>query len=262
MSNIQFKIGSFNIQNLSINKLKTQFVLDSIISIIKTYDIIFILELTDLESMYKIVSELDSYDYYINKKNGITPSYAEYIGIFFNKNKIQRKMINEIHIKTISKYGFYRDPLIINLEIKSKNIMFIINHFSPDNVDTQLNTLNELFNDIYTKSNNLIILMGDYNADGSYLSNKLEYSNDLFCNTSLKCLTTNEITNVARNPMKYDRVFCSNDCLSQNILIKSDNDSLYNAYCNVDRYYTELDIPKTKAKYISDHLPIYIILNI
>ena len=260
---MELKVGCFNIQNLSINKLEKKFVYDAIVNIIATYDIIFILELTDLESMHTLASSLDSYDYYINKKNGLTPSYAEYIGIFFNNTKIKRKMIKEIHFDTISNYGFYRDPLIINLSIRSKDIMFVINHFSPNNVDFQLNKLNELFNDIYNGStDNLIILMGDYNADGKYLSNRAESSNDLFCNKNLKCLTTNEITNVARNPMKYDRVFCSNECLKQKILVKVDDDILYNAFCNVDNYYTNQNISRTRAKEVSDHLPIYIILKL
>jgi endonuclease/exonuclease/phosphatase family metal-dependent hydrolase len=254
------KVGSFNIQNLSINKLSDNDVLQSIIKIVSTYDIIFILELTDIESMHIICSYLEKYDYYINKKNGISPSFAEYIGVFFNKNKITRKMIKEIHINNISEYGFYRDPLILELNMDKQNIIFVINHLSPKNVDYQLGILNDLYNVLH--NNNMIIMMGDYNADGSYLSNKLESSNELFTNPELKCLTTNEITNIGRNKMKYDRVFCSNECLKENILIKVDNDLSLNGYCNVDNYYTDMKITKQKAKLISDHLPIYIMLKL
>jgi hypothetical protein len=188
--------------------------------------------------MHIICSYLEKYDYYINKKNGISPSFAEYIGVFFNKNKITQKMIKEIHINNISEYGFYRDPLILELNMDKQNIIFVINHLSPKNVDYQLGILNDLYNVLH--NNNMIIMMGDYNADGSYLSNKLESSNELFTNPELKCLTTNEITNIGRNKMKYDRVFCSNECLKENILIKVDNDLSLNGYCNVDNYYTVL----------------------
>jgi len=59
--------------------------------------------------------------------------------------------------------------MIINNDI----FCFLINHITPKNVLNELNSLDNLFNSLFN-DNKKYIFMGDYNADGSYLTNNEE----------------------------------------------------------------------------------------
>lgn len=278
------KIGCFNIQNISIKKVQNQVVIKQIAQIISNYNIMFILELSDkplinqedthspvLETIINILNKENKrirgekkekeYTYFANTKQGNNSNTAERIGIIYNNNKNINIKFDSLKIfnesEYFKKYAFIRNPFIVPIEIYGSNYIFIINHISPDTVKKELKFLNDIFNDFYKNKNDKIILMGDYNADGQYLSNANELDNELFNNPNLICLTNNELTNVLKNKC-YDRILCSKDCLHD--LKKVDNDESYNAYCDVD-YCTYLHLDNDKIKKISDHYPIFFEIN-
>ena len=270
------KVGCFNIQNISENKIKkNKNVVNQIATIISNYDIMFILELSDNPSknckdthspvLELIVATLNKnenelYTYHANKKQGLTASYAERVGIIYKNNKqiidINFNELTEIN-NIDEKYKFARNPYIIPINIYKDQYIFMICHIQLNEVNNELSLLNDVFNDLYIKNENenkKFVLMGDYNADGSYLSNNNELNNPLFTNKNLLCLTNNELTNLSKNKC-YDRVLCSTNCLVK--LNPVDNDQGNNAYCDVD-YLEYLKLNKEQIKKISDHYPVFI----
>jgi len=203
-------------------------------------------------------NENELYTYNANKKQGLTARYAERVGIIYKNNKqIIDINFNELaEINNIDeKYKFARNPYIIPIYIYNDQYIFMICHIQPNKVNNELSLLNDVFNDLYIKNKNKnFVLMGDYNADGSYLSNKNELNNPLFTNKNLLCLTNNELTNLSKNKC-YDRVLCSTNCLVK--LNPVDNDQCNNAYCDVD-YLEYLKLNKKQIKKISDHYPVFI----
>jgi hypothetical protein len=145
-------------------------------------------------------------------------------------------------------------PMLISFDrlpfiTKMSNIIFIVNHISPNNVKNELNALSDLF-DSLNDLNSYYILMGDYNAGGAFLNHKEIKACKLFQNTNLSLLTDNEITNLGKKSESYDRIFCSNNTI--NILNKIDDlDFGLNSYCDVDNYYNRVDI-LCSAKLISN----------
>ena len=238
-------IGSFNIQNISLTKISNKFILDSIIKIILKYDILFILEVCGnkqeaIQLFDIIISKLNKkYKYFLSNKTGKTSSSAEYICCLYLDNliltPIQLSLIDN-SILTL----FDRLPFIAKININDYNIIFIVNHISPKNVLTELNALSDLFDSIYD-INNYYILIGDYNAGGTFLNNKEQKSCKLFQNKNLSLLSDNEITNLGKKSENYDRIFCSNNTI--NILNKIDDNEIgLNSYCDVDNYYNRVDI--------------------
>jgi hypothetical protein len=209
-----------------------------------------------LESIVKVLGL--EYTYYANIKQGSTQYTAERVGIIYKKNiHIQFNEIDYYNIKNFT--GFARNPFIVPIKIYNNDYIFIINHITPDNVNNELNLLNDVFNNLYDDHNNKkFILMGDYNADGSYLTNKKEKTNELFTNKNLLCLTNNEKTNISKNKC-YDRIFCSTNCLKYLNIVDSDINmkKIKNGYCDVD-YLEYLNLSLENIKKISDHYPIFI----
>jgi len=266
------KIACYNIQNISEEKIKNEEIVDQIAKIICNYDIMFILELSDKSSkkcdspvLDSIVRKLNNklnnelnkkYSYYANEKQGSTACTAERIGIIYN-NEAEIKIDINSSFNKIEFTNFVRNPFIVPINIYNENYIFIINHITPSNVNNELNSLNDVFNNLYDENKDKkFILMGDYNADGSFLSNTNEKKNKLFNNKNLICLTNNEKTNVSENEKRcYDRVLCSTNCLIN--LNNVDNDEGNNTYCDVDNLrYLNLNIQEIKK--ISDHYPVFI----
>lgn len=255
------KVGNFNIQNLSSKKLTNDFVLKSLINIISDYDVLFIVELCDIEAIDTLCKELNKsnnnkYKYGCSKKTGKTACTAEYIGFIYSNNVTFNNQLDYHTINNLS-FDFTRDPLLLNFTISNNQYIFIVSHICPTNVFNELNYMNIISNELYDKLNHTkIVILGDFNADGSYLSNKNENINNLFTNEKLICLTNNEITSLGKKGKKYDRILCSKECISY--LNKVDNDIGNECYCDVDNYNEKLSLTKEQCKKISDHFPIYI----
>jgi deoxyribonuclease-1-like protein len=277
------RVGCFNIQNISMKKIKKNTeILSQIATIISKYDIMFILELSDCSSdkdesyspvLESIVGQLCSvkgsvkgmdYSYYANKKQGSTSNTAERVGVIY-KNCSNIRLGDTNYSNNIQFNGFARNPFILPIQINTDNYIFIINHIAPSNVNVELELLNNVFNNLYKENNDKkFILMGDYNADGSFLNNTDEKNNPLFKNSNLLCLTNDETTNLSRTKC-YDRVLCSANCiekLNKVDEVDADNNKKNpynpnNVYCDVDYLdYLELNIKEIKE--ISDHYPIFI----
>jgi len=254
------KLGVFNIQNLSNKKISDKNIFTNLSNIIKKYDLIYILELVDIDVLDKITNNLNSscliynkYNYRYSQKTGLTSQSAEYYGVIYNNNI---KIVNE-NILSCDDEKFDRKPWFVHLNIKNKNIKCLINHISPNNVDKELNYLNYIYNIIYlTDPNSYYILLGDYNADLPYLPKKDRINNDLFLNNNLVNITNNLITNIAKNEKKYDKIFISSNIIDNLKIINNNNDN--DKYCNIDNLIMNHKLSSEDVKKISDHYPIYI----
>lgn len=272
------RMGSFNIQNLSLKKMSDEFIFQKIIEIIKWYDILFILELCGNENnvkeiLSKIVDKLNNteqqnkYKFIHSNKTGLTSGSAEFIGCIYKSNygfnlmeftlgseqistiNNQLNLIDPTNLINPTKLNiFNRQPFIISLNYNQKQIFFIVNHISPKNVMNELEALNTLFNYLYeNKSEAYYFLLGDYNADGAYLTKKEIINCKLFSNEKLCSLTDNEITNLSNSLRKYDRIFCSKNVVECNkynnyLLNTVDSDKNMNGFCDVDKYYNRIKI--------------------
>lgn len=243
-------IASFNIQFLKPEKIKKPIVLDTIVKIIKRFDIIAIQELQDKN--YFVMSTIskkihDDYGYVIGPKVGYSKRYKEQYAFFYRTK----------NVKYIKKYTykdkldeFSREPLIVHFKVLSEDIVFLNIHTPPKFADREIRKLPQVINDAYEKYKiKNIILLGDFNADCFYYKEE-KYTETFPENTYIWAIKNNLDTTVKCTVCTYDRIVLTKNMAG--IFVDS----------GVFKFDKIFDLPYLKTVQVSDHYPVWVILKI
>lgn len=243
-------IGSFNIQFLKPKKIKQPMVLETIIKIIKRFDIIAIQELQD--ENYFVISKIskeihDEYNYIVGPKVGYSKRYKEQYAFFYRTQ----------NVKYVKKYTyedkldeFSREPLIVHFKVKETDLVILNIHTPPKFATREIKKLPQVINDAYTKYKiPYIITLGDFNADCSYYKEK-KYKETFPENAYIWAIDNDLDTTVKHTVCTYDRI----------VLTKNMKPMFVSS--GVFKFNKILDIPYHKAVQVSDHFPVWVILNI
>ncbi|RXM97595.1 Deoxyribonuclease gamma [Acipenser ruthenus] len=142
------KIASFNIQKFGVNKISKKEVLSTIIKIVSRYDIILILEVVDADgkAVEKFVTELN--------KTSASLSYDNY-----------RRGV-DCSVGNICIINIRCDNLL-------KDLVLMPVHTTPRDSFKEIDELYDVFQVVKKKwKTDNIMILGDFNADGKYVSKK------------------------------------------------------------------------------------------
>ncbi len=245
------KVASFNIQVFGKSKMSKPEVSTVLASIVSRYDVIFIQEIRDKssKSIVKLqdlvnlgLPEKEQYDLLVSDRLGTTKSKEQY-AFLFKKSKL--KFIEEYQYRGTST-DFNRDPFSVKFNFENKYFVLTGIHIDPDIAVRELNLLDDALGFISRKMKTKdIILMGDLNADCSYVTSyKLKYldlkrKKDFVWHISDKVDTT-----ISKTDCAYDRI----------ISMKTISPYIKNARVyNFDKDY---NLTYKEAKKVSDHYPV------
>lgn len=244
----QLSIISFNIQVLGRTKISNPQIASIIIDIIDDYHLIAIQELRDntdftLVELKKLMPE--HYKIIAGPREGRSSSKEQAVYIYDDR---VLDFISEYNYEDLSDI-FERSPYIGIFETDDKKLSFqIVNvHISPGTAKLELTYLSILSSQLIAKHQQEIILVGDFNADGSYFPEQDLLT--LFPNNIYNIVIGNELnTTVAISNNTYDRIITS-DKLPIKII---QSGVLY-----FESYLT----PNITTKQISDHYPVYMVFE-
>ncbi|KAJ0065377.1 hypothetical protein NL108_007572, partial [Boleophthalmus pectinirostris] len=149
--------------------------------IVSRYDIILILELVDRSgSAIKILlkalnkgNKNNQYSLKISRRLGRS-SYKEQFVFLYRNNLVDLVDTYQFDdIGTLSYDVFARDPYIVRFKCLTSELDFVLIpvHTTPEEAEAELDKLHEVFMDVKEKwQTDNIMILGDFNADGSYLS--------------------------------------------------------------------------------------------
>lgn len=245
-------IASFNVLRLGKNKKDY----NHLARAIRPFDIIGLIEVMDKRGVERVVDELnsisnDKWTYTISPYSIGTDTYKEYYAYIYKKDKV--KHINNVGFYPDYGNKFIREPYGANFKINNFDFTFVLAHsiygkkisqrqFEAD----QMINVYKYFQDLDPKENDIIIA-GDFNlpANNSAFFNLVDYKDNITYAIDPSIKTTIGSKGLANS---YDNMFLSK------------------------KYTTEfqgqsgaLDITlgnymKTR-KEVSDHLPIFILVN-
>jgi len=242
----QLSIISFNIQILGRTKISNPEVVSIIIDIIDDYDLIAIQELRDAtdETITKLKQLMpENYKFIIGLREGRSSSKEQAIYIYNDKIL---DFVFEYNYEDISDI-FERSPYVASFQTDDKKLKFQIAnvHISPKDANSEITYLAVLASQLITKHQQEIILVGDFNADGSYF--KEENLSNLFSNFNI--VIGNDLdTTVSPSNNTYDRIITSSK-----LLIKIMQSGVL--------YFESYLTPNITAKQISDHYPVYMVFE-
>lgn len=243
------KIGSFNVQVLGKKKISDLNVLLVLSNIIKKYDIIFIQELRDKDgiAIKKLLNEvnkntLNKYSLLISDRLGSSNSKEQYV--FFYRSDVIDSVESFQYQGTFT--DFERDPYSVKFIVGKNNFVLSGIHVDPDKVIKEINNLDIVVSDLEDRFNTTnIIIIGDLNADCSYISSiKL---NELYLRRDKNYtwhINDDMDTTVGKTDCSYDRI----------ISYKKISDLVYDA--NIYYFDKDLNLSYEDTKKVSDHYPV------
>ncbi|KAG8007955.1 Deoxyribonuclease-1-like 1, partial [Nibea albiflora] len=260
------KVASFNIQKFGKNKVSDPDVLNILTKIISRYDIIVILEVVDIsgESVKTLMDALNK----SNKKHHYTLKISSRLGRTRYKEQFMFLYRDDM-VDLVGSYQFddqvteggdvfARDPYILRfrcLNTVLKDLVMIPVHTKPEDSDKELDELYDVFQHVKKKwrTDNVMIL-GDFNADGMYLSKKEMKSIRIRSDKNFHWLIGDDVDTTAsnRNDHTYDRIVVYGDDMLQAVVPNSAKPY------NFQRAY---GLSEEQALKVSDHYPVEVTLK-
>lgn len=245
------RVGSFNIQVFGVSKMTNGTTVNHLVNILSRYDLVLIQEIRDasgsaIVNLLGFLNEQnnDQYRMVLGARAGRSSSKEQY-AFFYRKDLLQA-----VQFFDYSDPGdlFEREPLIAYWKFLPNNEEFftIGLHSKPEDV---FNEMQALYNVYYYAEdyfrNNKSILMGDFNADCTYLNNT-QYNNLSMRNDSQFTwhISKGTDTTSGATVCAYDR------------LVTTGSFSNRTSGVHVFNYQSFYNLDATTTSNISDHYPV------
>lgn len=260
------KISAFNIKSFGTTKASNTSIINALKMIIERYDLIMLNEIKSESAFNTLFNEIDSskYSKILSEEVGDSSGEKEFYAFIYNKNKL--KYISH-YIYADTNNTISRDPLIVYFEeqmTSSKiDLSFIAIHARPDHVVNEVNEVSNIINELESKGfpKNYIVL-GDFNADGSYLSNT-NYMNLTIKADHFWPINKDQDTAVLSDNA-YDRFVVSmnlKDKVNMNLFPVFYFDKIFDVTATSTTSSGKIGLGLSSASSFSDHYPIQLILE-
>ncbi|KAL2091004.1 hypothetical protein ACEWY4_013267 [Coilia grayii] len=178
------KVASFNIQKFGRSKISDPDVLNILIRIVSRYDIIMILEVVDAsgDSVKTFLEALNK----ANRKHHYTLQISSRLGRSRYKEQFMFLYRDDL-VDLVGSYqyadkqsgdedAFEREPYVVRFKCLNtvlKDLVMIPVHTKPEDSEKELDEMYDVFLHIKDKwKTDNVMILGDFNADGSYVSKK------------------------------------------------------------------------------------------
>ncbi|KAM4741282.1 deoxyribonuclease 1 like 4, tandem duplicate 1 [Anableps anableps] len=260
------KIAAFNIQKFGRSKVSDPDVLKILVKIISRYDIIVILEVVDasgksVDTLMQALNKASRKHHYtlrISSRLGRT-RYKEQFMFLYRDDLVD--LVGSYQFddeKTEGLDVFARDPYILRfrcLNTVLKDLVMIPVHTKPEDSETELDELYDLFTHVKKKwrTDNVMIL-GDFNADGSYVSKKGMKTIRIRSDKNFHWLIGDDVDTTAStgNTNTYDRIVVYGDDMLQAVVPKS---------AKTFNFHKAYKLSEEQALKVSDHYPVEVELK-
>lgn len=254
----QISIAAFNIQIFGQSKAAKEEVMNVLADTIRRYDIVGIQEIRDASgtSLPKLVEMINNgtdengqpyrYDYVVSDRLGRSTSKEQYAYIY-NADTVLVASEPLVYPEPDGTDPFEREPYMVTFRTHEGTFdaVLILIHTKPDDAKNEINELDSVVRyakSIYKGQENYI-LMGDFNADGSYFNESGDSS--LKSEEYLWLIGNDEVT-TTKTDNTYDR-----------IVITKSLEPYFAENAGVFNYSAEYGLNETQTYEVSDHYPIY-----
>ncbi|XP_051272291.1 deoxyribonuclease-1-like [Dicentrarchus labrax] len=258
---VKMKIAAFNVQRLGMDKVGNKDVREKLIKIVSRYSVVVMLEVVDQtgEAMKFFLQELNKsgpHLYGIRSSQSLGRStYKEKFVFFFRRNEVT--LINYHQYKETAEDTLAREPFMVRFECLDtvvKDLVLIPVHTKPEDAEIELDALEDVVEVARKKwkSDNIMIL-GDFNADGRYLSKKKKERISIF-SPDYHWLIGDDVDTTTSNSTDhtYDRIVVFGDDMYDAVVPRS---------ARTFNFQKEYRLSHAKTKAISDHYPVEVVLR-
>ncbi len=250
------RLAAFNIQIFGKAKLEKDEVMDVLVGIAQEFDVMLVQEVRDatetaadrfLERINE-VSEL-TYAMYESERLGRTRSKEQYV-IYYIPSRVQ---LIDAYILEDPSDAFEREPLVATFRSGNFDFTVVGCHIDPDVAEDELNALAAAVPTILAAnpSEQDIILLGDFNADGRYLDES--DLTTIFPAATYEIVITDDMVTTTRTSNTYDRIILTDATFLSEYVAGS---------AQPFEFDWEYGIEDEKlVKKVSDHYPVFAEFN-
>jgi len=242
------KVASFNIQVFGISKLGKPQVMDVLAQVVRRFDVVAIQEIRskDTTVLPRFVELINAdgrqYDYVIGPRLGRTSSKEQYAFIF-DATRIE---YDRDSIRTVDDPDdlLHREPMVTTFRVRGLptgeafTFTLVNIHTDPDETDTELDALDDVFASVQRNGEDDVILLGDLNVDEYHLG-------ELGMLPGITWAITGQMTNTRRTKA-YDNIVFNRQATVE-----------HTGICGVFDMMAEFGLSMDEALKVSDHMPVW-----
>ncbi|XP_034725488.1 deoxyribonuclease 1 like 4, tandem duplicate 2 isoform X1 [Etheostoma cragini] len=266
-SEVKMKIAAFNAKNLGIKKVTDKTVVTHLTNIVSRYSVAVILEVMDKsgKAMEKLLKELNN-----NSSNRNSPysmkassqlgrdTYKERFVCFYREADVKLEACYQYEDNQDGDVdAFAREPFVLRFSCPSTvvtDLVLIPVHTKPDDSLKELDELHDVVDDIRKKwKTDNIMILGDFNADGRYLSKKKK-DKIRISSAPYHWLIGEDVDTTSSNcnDNTYDRIVVYGQTMLDAIVPRS---------AKAFNFQTAFNLTDKEALSISDHYPVEVELK-
>ncbi|XP_078483452.1 deoxyribonuclease gamma-like isoform X2 [Ciona intestinalis] len=245
-------ISAFNIKVFGQSKISKPEVVDVIIKILSRYDLVIVQEIRDIQetAFPTLVEQLNegggvNYTWFTGPRVGRTSSKEQY-GFVYRPDKLE--LLAKFQYNDTDDV-FEREPIITRfrwLGGGGREFTLIPMHAKPTDAVAEMNGLLQVYMDAVDVYGNNTIILGDLNADCSYVCQSCWDSVGLRTDPTFHWLVGDDVdTTVSNTDCAYDRIIVAGSDL---IDLACDGDTY--------RFDVALNLTQDQALDVSDHYPV------
>ena len=247
-------IAAFNIQIFGQTKSQKEDVMAALTKIVREFDIVLIQEIRDaseqtIPNFVEEINQLESpqYSFVRSERLGRTSSEEAYAYVY-NTETIQFIQGSDYVYNDVNDV-FEREPYIAGFKAGNFDFVLVGIHTKPDDAYNEIGNLTLVVSSIQTRNPNEkdVIIMGDFNADGSYFDE--DDTSNLFKASGYNWLITNDMDTMVKTDYTYDRI----------VILDTTFNHEYNAGSAQIFYFDQVYglNNQTFVAEISDHYPVF-----
>ncbi|KAM8757392.1 deoxyribonuclease gamma-like isoform 2-T2 [Acanthopagrus schlegelii] len=261
------KIAAFNVKNLGWKKVTDETVVRHLTKIMSRYSVVVILEVNDKsgKAMEKLHQELNSSSWTRTRPYSMIASsqlgrdtYKEQFVCFYRKDAVTLEACHQYEDNQVGDEDvFAREPFILRFSCPTtvvKDLVLIPVHTKPEDSQKELDELHDVVDAVRKKwKTNKIMILGDFNADGRYLSKKKKEKIRI-CSAHYHWLIEDDVdtTSSNLNDHTYDRIVVYGQTML-NAVVPGSAKSF--------NFQREFKLTDEETLSISDHYPVEVELK-
>ena len=205
------KIAAFNIQIFGKTKSDKTDVMTVLTKIVREFDVVLIQEIRDateqtIPNFIEKINQIEgaTYSFIQSPRLGRTTSKEAY-AYLYNSETVQFIQGSD-YVYNDTNDVFEREPYIASFKIGNFDFVLAGIHTKPEDAYNEIGNLTSIVWSIQTAKPNEkdIIIMGDFNADGSYFNE--DDTSNLFKASEYNWIITNDIDTTVKTDYTYDRI--------------------------------------------------------
>ena len=205
------KIAAFNIQIFGQAKSQKQDVMAVLRDVVREFDIVLIQEIRDaseqtIPNFVEAINQMEGpeYSFIRSERLGRTSSKEAYAYVY-NTETVQFIQGSDYVYNDVNDV-FEREPYIASFKAGNFDFVLVGIHTKPDDAYNEIGNLTLVVSSIQTANpnENDIIVMGDFNADGSYFDE--DDTSNPFKASDYNWLITNAMDTMVKTDYTYDRM--------------------------------------------------------